>query len=241
MIEDLKTDSAKWRKDQERKSRQGRSTGTPEAIPRSNHSHFGAGSYANYAAEHQTGIKGRQETDFADTMEVDDYPYEQHSRHRDVDPRLDPRMDPRMDPRDLRDPRDIRERGDRGDPRDLRGDPRDPRYPTGLREDPRMGAGRHGQGPVSTSGYPPEAYPAYTIGPNQTSGAYQTDSIPRYGGNNTPPHSRPAVSGYSQSGYTGRSATAQGQPPGGYRDPRTGQMITGYESSGYNDPGRRHR
>lgn len=89
MIDDLKRDSTRWRQDQDRRSRSGRGTGTPDSHripPREGSNSFGSVSYAE--------MKGRQEADFTDTMDVDDYtsgPYEPApSRHHDIDPR-DPR------------------------------------------------------------------------------------------------------------------------------------------------------
>lgn len=186
MIEDLKRDSARWRQDQDRRSRSGRSTGTPDSNripPRDGSNGFGSVSYAE--------MKGRQEADFGETMEVDDYPsYEAPtSRHRDIDPR-----------------------------------------------DPRSVSARHGGTvPVSSSGYAQDPHPAYSIGSGQP--GYGTEGIPRYGGNSTPPTSRTVNPGYGQAGYQGRSSAATAPPMPAYRDPRTGQVISGYDA-GYPDQGR---
>lgn len=90
MIDDLKRDSTRWRQDQDRRSRSGRNTGTPDSHrnpPREGSNGFGPVSYAE--------MKGRQEADFGDSMELDDYaPYEAPgARHHDIDPRdsRDPR------------------------------------------------------------------------------------------------------------------------------------------------------
>jgi hypothetical protein len=186
MIDDLKRDSTRWRQDQDRRSRTGRSTGTPDShrIPPSQGSNgFGSVSYAE--------MKGRQEADFGDSMEVDDYPYEPAPRHHDIDPR-----------------------------------------------DARHMSSRHPQIPVSSAGYPSEPpHPAYSIAPGQQ-GKYSAEGIPRYGGGNTPPTTRTMAPGYSQSGYARTSAaTAPPIPSGAYRDPRTGQIVSGYDT-GYPEQGR---
>ncbi|ETN40426.1 uncharacterized protein HMPREF1541_04703 [Cyphellophora europaea CBS 101466] len=184
MIDDLKRDSARWRQDQDRRNRQGRST-------------------VSYAE-----MKGRQEADYGDSMDVDtqDYAHEAVPRHREIDPRD-------IHARDVRDPRDLR--------------------------DPRNVQGRHGVTPVSSGAYGQEPYPAYSIGSSQP-GNYGPEGIPRYGGGgNTPPTTRAPVPGYGQPGYGGRNAAPAAPPAQAYRDPRTGQMVTGYET-GYADPRSRH-
>jgi hypothetical protein len=187
MIDDLKKDSARWRQDQDRRSKQGRNTGTPshQNPPGDKSNGFGSVSYAGYAES----IKGRQEVEFPDSMDVDDHPYEAPSRHREIDPR-----------------------------------------------DPRSSA-RHMPQPVS--GYVQDPYPAYAVAPGQS--GYRPEMDPRYAGNSTPPSGRVPVSGYSQPGYTSRSSAAPVPAPvQAYRDPRTGQIVSGYDA-GYTDSSRRHR
>ena len=186
MIEDLKRDSARFRQDQDRRSRQGRSTGTPlmNDIPRSSPDIL-VESYASYARQ--------QVTDFTDVMDMDD-DFPPTSRHRDIDPR-----DPRGDS--------------------------------------RTGAGRHAVPPVSSAGYGSDPYPAYSIGSNQA-GNYGPESMPRYGGGNTTPPTVRTTQAYSQAGYGARTSAATAPPMQAYRDPRTGQVVQGYDPA--YESGRRH-
>jgi hypothetical protein len=185
MVDDLKRDSIKWRSDQDRRSRSGRTTGTPDShriLPREGSNTFGSVSYAE--------MKGRQEADFGDTMEVDDYAHEPMSRHYDPDPR------------------------------------------------DRHGSGRHATIPVTSGAYQ-DSRQAYSISTGPPS-KYGPEGVPRYGGGSTPPTSRPMASEYGQTSYPSRTSaqTATSLPANAYRDPRTGQIVSGGYDSGYGDSGR---
>jgi hypothetical protein len=190
MIEDLKRDSARWRTEQDRRQRSGRSTGMIYVVEH----------YPPDKAEEITGsyadMKGREEV-LAEPVDVDmdDYDRPARSRH-DLDPR-------------------------------------------------RETAGRHGL-PAVSSGYPPE--PGYYVSSTQP-GNYGPETLPRSHqdyrnpGNSTPPTTtRAGQPGYSQAGYPPRTtATAPPAPIPSYRDPRTGQLIPGYEPSYPAEPRRRHQ
>jgi hypothetical protein len=189
MIDDLKRDSARWRQEQDRRTRRGQGTGMIYLVE----------SYLQMAEEitgSYADMKGRQEVEsYVDTMDVDD-DYGPPSRRHDVDVRTQP-------------------------------------------------AGRHGVAPVS-SAYPPE--PAYYVSSNLP-GNYGPETLPRTHaaayrttGGSTPPTSRAGQTGYDQPNYPSRtSAVAPPVPVSSYRDPRTGQVISGYEPTYPPDTGRRHR
>ena len=205
MIEDLKRDSARWRQEQDRRSRSGRSTGMIYLVE-----------YPMDMAEEMTGsyaeMKGREDPNYDPTPKY-------------------------VDPRNSRDPMDV----------DMDMDDYDRPPPSRNRHDidPRPPAGRHGTLPVST-GYPPEqgyfvssAAPAYS-GPEVQPRSLNDDRYRTTGGS-TPPTSRGGQVGYSQPGYTAATRAAAPVPVSSYRDPRTGQLIQGYEPSYPEQPRARGR
>ena len=112
--------------------------------------------------------------------------------------------------------------------------------------DPR-GGGRHAIAPVVTSAY---NEPGYYVSSGNQPGNFGPETLPRTHqeeryrptGGNTPPTTRAPQTGYSQAGYPPRTAATA--PPASitsYRDPRTGQMISGYEPSYPTETQRRHR
>ena len=182
MIDDLKRDSARWRQEQDRRSRSGRSTGMLYLVE-----------YPMDMAEEITGsyadMKGREEPTYVDTMDVDMDDFDAPAR-------------------------------------------------TGRRHDvdPRRPADRHAGTPVSTGyasepGYYVSSNPPGNYGPETLPRSHQEERYRPAGGNNTPPASRAGQSGYSQATYPTSRATAPPVPASSYRDPRTGQLVSGYESS----------
>ncbi len=142
--------------------------------------------------------------------------------------REDPNYDPNPKYVDTRNPRE---------PMDVDMDMDDYDRPAPARRhdivDPRSASGRHGVAPAS-SGYPPEpsyyvssAQPAYS-GPETLPRTH--DDRYRTTGGSTPPTTRAGQTGYGQTTYPASTrATAPPAPVSSYRDPRTGQLISGYE------------